>query len=505
VSDGSPRSTADTFPAPVYRDTVLAPLFEAIKRHHWRDLMRIHRAHAVMLTECGLLTSPDAAAILGALDAIESDLATRLDTLHYRGIHEDFFYFVEAELQARLGVGVAGRLHTGRSRNDMDQTMLKVALKRRLLTLSEALVALLEALLVRATRDRDTLVLAYTHGQPAQPTTWGHYLSGMIEVLLRDAGRLLHAYETADQCSMGAAAITTTGFAIDRARMAQLLGFARGQENSYGAIAACDHVTEAFATVKILLINVGRFVQDLGFWTAFEVGHLVVPDGFVQCSSIMPQKRNPVPIEHLRLLSSIAIGHCDAVVLAMHNTPFTDVNDNEYTVHESGYEAIDTAERVLALLSGFVQAVRVDEAAVRRHVEASCATMTELADSLVREEGIAFGEAHEICSHLARSILTARGTLATVRYATFADAFRATIGRAPTVTEAAFRMFATPEYFVAVRTRPGGPAPAPMDQSLAGYREAVESVRATLAAHRHRIEAAATDLADTARALTAVR
>jgi argininosuccinate lyase len=131
--------------------------------------------------------------------------------------------------------------------------------------------------------------------------------------------------------------------------------------------------------------------------------------------------------------------------------------------------------------------------------------MTELADSLVREEGIAFGEAHEICSHLARSIVNARGTLATVPYATFVDAFRATTGRAPRITEAAFRTFATPEHFVAVRTRPGGPAPAPMDRSLAGYRDAVESVRATLAAHHHRIDSAATDLADTARALTAVR
>jgi argininosuccinate lyase len=211
-----------------------------------------------------------------------------------------------------------------------------------------------------------------------------------------------------------------------------------------------------------------------------------------------------VPIEHLRLLSSIAIGHCDAVVLAMHNTPFTDVNDNEYTVHESGYEAIDMAERVLALLSAFVQAVRVDEAAVRRHVESSCATMTELADSLVREEGLAFGEAHEICSHLARSIVNARGTLATAPYGAFVDAFRATTGRAPRITEAAFRTFATPEHFVAVRTRPGGPAPAPMDQSLAGYRDAVECVRATLAAHHHRIDSAAGVLSDAAGALQSI-
>ncbi len=502
MTHGSTPGNADRFPAPAYSHTVLAPLFESIKRHHWRDLLRVDRAHAVMLAERGILSVNDAAAILAALDRVEFDLGTRLEAMSYSGAHEDFFFLVEAELCEHLGARVAGRLHTGRSRNDMDQTILKMSLKRRLLAVAHSLVGVINALLEAATRDRDTLIVAYTHGQPAQPTTWGHYLGGMIEVLLRDVDRILHAYGTTDLCSMGAAAITTTGFPIDRDRMAALLGFGRVQDNSYGAIASCDYVTEAFETLKVMLINVGRFAQDLGQRAAFEVGHLRVPDGFVQRSSIMPQKRNPVAIEHLRLLSSAGAGHCDTVVLAMHNTPFTDVNDNDYAVHEIGYTAIDTVQRVLELLEAFVRAVRIDEVAVRRDIEASSATMTEVADSLVRAEGLAFGEAHEICSRLARAMASTGATVRTVPYQTFGDAFAAVTGRPPAVDEATLRAFATPEHFIAVRTASGGPAPAPLARSLTRYRDSVAAVRATMAAHRDREEAAATALAEAAAALS---
>jgi argininosuccinate lyase len=296
-------SNEEKFPARVYKDTVLAPLFEGVKRHHWRYQMQINQASAVLLAECGLLTNEEARGILAALDDV---LATiDIDSLVYTGEHEDFFFFVEAELIRRLGVEVAGKLHTGRSRNDIDHTVFKLALKDRLATLLAEHAAMIEALLTVAERERATIVVAYTHGQPAQPTTYGHYLAAFVELSLRDMDRLLHAADTVDLCSMGAAAITTSGFGLDRARMAELLGFAEIQENSYGCIAAADYATGVYAALKLLFLHAGRFVQDLNAWTGFEIGHLHVPDGFVQISSIMPQKRNPVPVEHLRLMASL--------------------------------------------------------------------------------------------------------------------------------------------------------------------------------------------------------
>jgi argininosuccinate lyase len=487
------------FPAPVYKETVLAPLFEGVKRHHWRHQMRINRASAVMLAERGLLGRAEAAAILAALDDIVATVD--VSSLVYTGEHEDFFFYVEAELKRRLGVEVAGKLHTGRSRNDIDHTVFKLALKERLAAFVEDLLGLVDTALTVAERHRDTLIVAYTHGQPAQPSTFGHYLAALVEMLLRDVERVVHAGRYPDKSSMGAAAITTSGFGLDRARMADLLGFAEVQENSYGCIAAVDYATSVYAALKLVFVHLGRFVQDLNAWTGFEVGHLYVPNAYVQISSIMPQKRNPVPVEHLRLMLSLAASRAEAVIAAVHNTPFTDMNDSEGEVQAAGYEAFDTGHRAVALLAGFLGSVRVDEARVRRHIDEACITVTELADSLVRAEGLSFRQAHEIAAKLARRMIDLGERFATVPFAAFAEAFGEVAGRAPGLAEADFRRVTTPEHFVAVRTMPGGPAPAALDAAFTRYRRELGEAKVWLDAYRGRMDAAARRLDAAADAL----
>src|SRR5262245_38391629 len=491
----------EAFPAPVYRDTVLAPLFEGVKQHHWRQLMRVNRASAIMLAAQGLLTRPEAAAILNALDEIEA--GTDIAALAYTGEHEDFFFLVEAELRRRLGVETAGKLHTGRSRNDIDHTVFKMALKERLAALLAELLAAITALLDTAEANRATLVVAYTHGQPAQPTTYGHYLGAVVELLLRDVERLRQASRYPDLCSMGAAAITTSGFPLDRAAMAELLGFAEVQENAYGCIAANDYLTSVYGALRLLFVHLGRFVQDLNTWTGFETGHLWVPDGYVQVSSIMPQKRNPVAVEHLRLLCSLAAGRAAATIETLHNTPFTDVNDAEGEVQVAGYAAFEAGRRALRLLAGFIRAARIDEARVRRHIDESCITATELADSLVRGEGLSFRQAHEVVGRLVKGMLARGERFPTVPHAAFTEAFAAVAGRPPRLAESDLRRFTTPEHFVAVRTLPGGPAPAPLAASLTRYRAGLDAARIWLDGYRARIEAVDGRLDDRARALTA--
>jgi argininosuccinate lyase len=497
--DQGRRPPDDRFPAPVYRETVLAPLFEGVKQHHWRQQMRINRASAIMLAAQGLLSRSEAAAILRALDDIEA--AIDVPALPYTGEHEDFFFLVEAELGRRLGVETAGKLHTGRSRNDIDHTVFKMALKERLAELLDDLLAALGVLLEVAEANRGTLVVAYTHGQPAQPTTYGHYLGAVIELLLRDVERLRQASRYPDLCSMGAAAITTSGFPLDRRAMAELLGFAEVQENAYGCIAANDYLTSVHGALRLLFVHLGRFAQDLNTWTGFEIGHLQVPDGYVQVSSIMPQKRNPVAVEHLRLLCSLAAGRASATVDALHNTPFTDVNDAEGEVQVAGYAAFEAGRRALRLLAGFIGAARVDEARVRRHIEESCLTATELADSLVRAEGVSFRQAHEVVARLVKGMLARGERFATVPQAAFAEAFAAVAGRSPRLGEADFRRYTTPEHFVAVRTLPGGPAPGPLAASLARYRRELDEARTWLDGYRARIDGVDPRLRERARAL----
>jgi argininosuccinate lyase len=475
---------AEKFPAKVYKDTVLSPLFEGVKRHHWRYQMRINQASAVLLAECGLLGKEEARTILEALDDILENLD--LERLEYTGEHEDFFFYVESELIRRLGVEVAGKLHTGRSRNDIDHTVFKLALKDRLTALFDGHLALIEGLLAVAERERSTIVVAYTHGQPAQPTTYGHYLAAFVELSLRDMDRLLNAARTVDLCSMGAAAITTSGFGLDRKRMAELLGFAEAQENSYGCIAAADYATGVYSALKLVFLHAGRFVQDLNTWTGFEIGHLHVPDAFVQVSSIMPQKRNPVPVEHLRLMASLGAARCEAVLTAVHNTPFTDMNDSEGEVQIAGYDAFDTAQRFMPLLRGLLDVATIEAALVRRHIDEAGITLAELADSLVRTEGISFRQAHEVASKLARRMIDGGTTLSKIPFSEFAGIFAAVLQRPAKLTEAQFRQFTTPEHFIAVRTMQGGPAPSALAASFKRYRRELAAKRATVDSMKER-------------------
>jgi argininosuccinate lyase len=485
------RRDRSVFPDPVYKDTVLRPLFEGAKAHHVEGFRRIDRAHLVMLAETGILDRTQAAAIARALVAIDEEIDVA--SLVYTGEVEDFFFLIETELKRRLGPDLAGRLHTARSRNDIDHTLFKLGLKQRLDGMLAKAFHLAETLIRVAGREASTLIVAYTHGQPAQPTTFGHYLGAMTEVLLRDIERVAAAREIVDRSPMGAAAITTSGFPIDRARMAELLGFAQPLRNSYGCIAAVDYVTAVYGAVELMFLHLGRPIQDLQFWTSFEVGQVYVPNAFVQISSIMPQKRNPVPIEHLRHLASQTFGRARAMLDVMHNTPFTDMNDSEGETQAMGYEAFASAGRVLDLLAALMGAIRIDEARVRENIRRSCITVTELADSLVRREGLSFRQAHEIAAAVARSVVAVQGDLARDGYGAFVTAFSQATGRAAAIDEAAFAEMVSPEHFVAVRDRFGGPAPAALRAALQDYRTqlGIQTDRARAIAGREAEAAAA--------------
>ncbi|KRA43108.1 argininosuccinate lyase [Devosia sp. Root635] len=485
-------SDSSAFPDPVYKDTVLRPLFDGARAHHVDGFRAIDRAHLVMLVETGILDAASAGKIARALQAIDAEVDPA--KLVYTGEVEDFFFLIEKELKARLGPDLGGRLHTARSRNDIDHTLFKLGLKTRLDLLLGKAIALCDTLIAAAEREKATLIVAYTHGQPAQPTTFGHYLAAVIEVLGRDIERLFEARAIVDLSPMGAAAITTSGFPIDRARVAQLLGFAAPLQNSYSCIAAVDYVTSTYGAIELLFLHLGRPIQDLQFWTSFEVGQVYVPNALVQISSIMPQKRNPVPIEHLRLLASQTFGRARAMLDVMHNTPFTDMNDSEGETQAMGYEAFDSAGRVLDLLAAVMAQIRIDPARVANNIRRSCITITELADSLVRREGLSFREGHEIAAAVARAVVAMDGDLPVDGFAPFVAAFAAATGRRPAIDAALFAELVSPEHFVAVRDRLGGPAPAPLGAAIAGYRDKAAAFAARMRQHADGQAAAADEL-----------
>jgi argininosuccinate lyase len=460
------------FPDAVYRETVLKPLFDGAKRNLASALKKVDRAHLVMLVETGIVSREQGRTIAKALEAISAEVDPL--ELSYTGEVEDYFFLMEGELKKRVGADIGGRLHTARSRNDIDHTLFKLVLKQHVDRLLAKCRTLLGSLIDVAERDRAVLVLAYTHGQPAQPTTFGHYLGAVIEILARDIERLEAARAIVDQSPLGAAAITTSGFPIDRARVAHLLGFAKPMQNSYSCIASVDYITSVFSAIELTFLHLGRPIQDFQFWSSFEVGQLYLPNAFVQISSIMPQKRNPVPIEHLRHLAAQTVGRARAVINVLHNTPFTDMVDSEGDTQEMGYQVFDVAGRVLDLLAAMMPAGAIDPARVAINLKRSCATITELADTLVRTEGLSFRLAHGVAAKVASAVVAISGDLPTDGYAPFAAAFRERAGRDSSIGPDEFARIVSPEHFVAVRERFGGPGPAALDSAISGYRTALK-------------------------------
>jgi argininosuccinate lyase len=455
-------SKVSTFPAPIYREHVLTAIFADAQRLFLPSLVEIDMAHLVMLRKQNIVTAKTAAACMRALRTLDLQA---LRTAPYDGSVEDLFFLVEAKIAELAGRDDAGRLHTARSRNDIDLTMYRMVLRGRLLETLENSLRLRETLLRIAQENRATLMPAYTHNQPAQPTTLGHYMMAMIEILERDADRIIGCYARVNRNPLGACAITTTGFPIDRHVTEKLLGFRGLVVNSYGAIAAVDYVAEACGILATAMLSLGRFAQDMLLWSTAEFGFLRLSDGYVQISSIMPQKRNPVPLEHTRILASRALNEAQAVLGSLHNTPFADMNDGEDSLQPLVALAFDDGQRALALLAGALSEASFDTERMRSRAHGSFLTVTEVADTLVRECGISFHQAHHMVSAAVRAAVTDDPTaLATDLYA---RARKEGIA----LTHDQLVQALDPVHFIALRQVLGGPAPAALDPELARAEE----------------------------------
>ena len=463
------------FPAPDYLDTVLKRNFEDAQKYFLEDLLAIKTAHTVMLAEAGIISREDGKRLVQALSAIEP---AKVREFRYDGSFEDLYFYLEHLVIEQVGEELGGKMRVARSRNDVDLALFRMSLRRELIALLQAQQGLREALLDLAARHHETVMPAHTHTQPAQPTTLAHYLLAAAEFLERDAARIQAAYHGVNRSPMGACAITTTGFPIRRDLTSTLLGFEGLVENSYGAIGAVDYLAGACSALAVAMLSLGRFLQDLLLWSTQEFGYLRLPDAYVQISSIMPQKRNPVALEHARVLSSRAFSEAQAVLQTVHNTPFGDIVDCEDDLQPLVYMAFDDARRAVRLLAGVLGGIEVDCARLRKLAGEKFLTVTELADTLVREAGLPFGKAHEIVQQAVRATRSEEEMIAHLLKAGLP------------LDEASLRRALDPVHFVAIRGIRGGPAPEETRRAMAGSRDRLAESAAWLAAARERLAGA---------------
>ncbi len=481
--------------SPEYVACVLNVNFEDAKALFLAPLMRIHYAHLVMLTERGIVSPEPARAIRGALDGIS---LVDIREAAYDGSCEDLFFFVERMIARGCGEEPAGRLHTARSRNDIDMTMYRMQHREMILDLLAGSHRLRDVLIAQADAYRDDVFAAHTHTQPAQPSTIAHYLHAVVEQLERDGVRLRAAFASTNRNPLGACAITGTGFPIDRGRTSDLLGFDGPTGNTYGSIATVDYLLEGVSALTVLLSGLGRVIQDLLLWCTSEFGYLRLGDEFVQCSSIMPQKRNPVALEHARAISSKAVGQAAAVILTVHNTPFGDIVDTEDDLQPLVFSMFNDAIRAVTLVAAAMTTAAFDRKRMAERAEQGWITVTELADTLARDHGVPFKTSHTIATRL---IAEARSRPSEPRSTVLRDVTLAVLGRPIEYDESSLAELLSARHFVGVRKTPGGPAPSETARALAASRTLLESDVAWLDGARDKIKRADDRLTEAARTI----
>ena len=352
-------------------------------------------AHVGGLERAGLLTGDESRTLIEGLEALREEVGA--GTFAWDPALEDVHLNLEAALTARLGP-VAGKLHTGRSRNDQVALDLRLWLRRTIRELDADMVGLERALVDRAERDGQAILPGMTHVQPAQPVLLAHHLLAYVEMLERDRGRLADCARRADRSPLGAGALAGAGFALDREATAADLGFAGVTANSLDAVSDRDFAVEFLAAAALAMVHLSRLAEELVWWSNPAFGWVTLADAHATGSSMMPNKKNPDPCELVRARTARVAGHLATMLGVLKGLPLAyqrDLQEDKAPLFD-GAAVLGSSLRVMtAVMLGLAfDPGRMREAALRGHV-----TATSVADALV-ERGLPFRVAHHVAGRL---------------------------------------------------------------------------------------------------------
>ncbi len=353
-------------------------------------------AHAAMLAETGILTQSDVEAISGGLKAVLAEIEG--GTFTFSRALEDIHMNVESRLKDLIGP-VAGRLHTGRSRNDQVATDMKLWVRDSIDGLDAQLRDLQGALAEKAETFAGAVMPGFTHLQSAQPVTFGHHLLAYVEMIARDRGRLADARKRLNESPLGAAALAGTSFPIDRDMTARALGFDRPTANSLDSVADRDFALETLSAASICAMHLSRFAEEITLWMTPQFAFVKLSDKFTTGSSIMPQKQNPDAAELVRGKTGRIFSALQGLLVVMKGLPLTYSKDMQED-KEGTFDALQSLSLCIAAMAGMVRDMEPQTKTMKRWAGAGFSTATDLADWLVRVLEMPFRDAHHVTGRL---------------------------------------------------------------------------------------------------------
>ncbi|AFC99291.1 argininosuccinate lyase [Methanocella conradii HZ254] len=448
------------------------------------DIM-VDKAHTAMLAKQGVIEKKDAASILKAIGEIEAE---GVDSVHIEQF-EDVHMAIESRLIKRVGEGVGGRMHSGRSRNDEVATCIRISARNELLGLMTDLLELRSAIVRLAEDNVDTVMPGFTHLQHAQPTTLAHHLMAHASAMDRDFERLLDAYKYVNLNPLGSAAFASTGFPLDREYTTRLLGFDRPMDNSMDGVSSRDFILTTLSAIAILETDLSRLADELVLWSTPEFGFVELDDAYASTSSIMPQKKNPDVLELVRGRCGTVIGHMVSAFTIVKGLPYS-YNSDLQEVTPQLLRSFEISRSSTRILAGAVSTLKVNRDEMARKSTMGFTTATEIADTIVRATGLPFRTAHGIVGRLARG--GGDPSLDDVD-----EASMAMIGRKLSdmgLTEEMLEEAKDPMKNVERRKILGGPAKSAIRKKLAAENARLKADEKALAALREKLDEASGEL-----------
>ncbi len=382
----------------------------------YREDIEGSMAHARMLTECGIISPSDGEQIIEGLKAILADVEE--GTISFSPDAEDIHMNVEALLTERIG-DAGKRLHTARSRNDQVALDMRMHLKKQSASLIGLINELVLALCDKAEENLTAVMPGYTHLQRAQPVTFAHHLSAYIQMLLRDMGRLQDAGDRMDELPLGAGALASTTYPIERERTAQLLGFSRVCENSMDAVSDRDFCLELLSALSILMVHLSRFSEEIILWCSHEFKFIELDDAFATGSSIMPQKKNPDVAELIRGKSGRVFGSLMGLLTVMKGLPLA-YNKDMQEDKEAVFDALDTVKLCLTTFTPMISTMKTLPENMRKAAAGGFINATDCADYLV-SKGLPFRDAYKITGQLVALCIEKNETLESLSLADYKE------------------------------------------------------------------------------------
>jgi argininosuccinate lyase len=446
------------------------------------------KAHAVMLTECGIIPRETGRSILSALRQMETEGVAKAREKADGGMHSGEHYLIK-----HLGDEIGGRLHLGRSSGDLIEVARRYTFRNHVHRLLAALGSVRGTLLDLASRHLHSVMPGYTHGQHAQPTTFAHWTTMFEEVFARDAARLLSFHKRLNYSPAGAAILTGSDFPLDRQRVSDLLGFDAPLRHTMDAILSHDLEMEYAGMLAVLAQNLGRLADDLFLWSTTEFAMVELPDRYCGTSSIMPQKKNPDGLEDMKGLAAQSLGFLVTVFSAEKGPtgfPIMERRNSQAVLWDTGRNLAIRLETLGPLLAD----LDVKKDRMRELTGANWAQVTDLAAALVRHAGLDWRSAHQMVGVFVRRSIE-QGIAPSAASSAQLDEAAHALGMPPPALAAdifADAMDATA--FVRRRKLFGGPAPEAVQREIESARSRLSADEARLAGFHAKLDRASREL-----------